>query len=226
MANRRFTSQFNYSFERMPVSLMGSFAQTDVGAFATLVSSGVTYTADVMGSAGNSITIALVTGGTAGAEVVTVSGLHISVSMEPGVSTQTQIKTALDNSVPAAALIHVSVASGGTAVPALAQTSLASGDDSDFNDTALSMTLTQVDTGIYQLQLQDKYPVLLSIQLELQRSSGIANLMPQVISEDVDDSRIILIRMISISGQALANMANGDVLYVRCDLRNSGVSGS
>ncbi len=210
----------------MPVSLMGSFAQTDLGAFAALVASGVTYTADVMGSAGNDITIALIAGGTAGAEVVTVSGTHISVSMDDGVSTQGQIKTALDASAPAAALIHVSVASSGTAVPALAATHLANGDDTDFDDTALSMSMTQVDTGIYRIELQDTYPNLLSIQLELQRESGPADLMPQVISEDVANSRFIFIRMISISAQSPANMANDDVLYVRCDLRNSGVSGS
>lgn len=127
MANRRFTSQFNYSFERMPVSLMGAFTITGVG-------------------------------------------------------TNT--------------------------------------------DTALGMSMSRLGVGLYRITLQDKYPNLLSCQLELQRSSGIANAELQMVSEDVANTKVINIRVISISGQALVDPATNDVIYVRVDLRNSQVSGS
>jgi len=56
----------------------------------------------------NDIRFKLVAGGTAGSEAVTVSTNDISVEIEDGVSTWTQIKDALDNDVDAAALIDIS----------------------------------------------------------------------------------------------------------------------
>jgi hypothetical protein len=219
MANRRFTSQFNYSFERMPVSLMGSIEQTDLGAFATLVNNGITWTAVTMGAAGNSITVALVAGGTAGAEVVTVTGNAISVQVESGVSTRTQVLTAVQASAAASALVGISVASGGTAATLLAATHLASGDDTDFDVVGLSsLTISQIGTGVYQIDLQDPYAALLAAQIMLQRASAV-DLMAQIQSVDVVDDQQIIFRM-----QAAAtptNMANSDILYIRLDLRNS-----
>lgn len=220
MANRRFTSQFNYSMERMPVSMMGRFEQTDLGAFAALVANGITYTADRMGSAGNSITIALVAGGTAGSEVVTVSDTAISVSIQSGVSTRTQVKTALDNSVAAAALISVSVSSGATAATLQSATPLAGGDDSDFDSNAVGFSLVQSGTGLYEIVLPNTYANLLSCQMEVE-SSSIADKEMQVVSEDVAVSKIIAVRGISISAQALSNLSNGQAIYIRLDLRNS-----
>ncbi len=76
---------------------------------ASLIVQDLTYLADAIGESGNLISIAYLDTGTAGAEVVTVVGNAISVSMEDGVSTATQIKTAIDASVAASALISVSV---------------------------------------------------------------------------------------------------------------------
>lgn len=65
-------------------------------------------TSDVADTDSNSIRFKLTGGATAGAEVVTVVGNDVSVQIANGVSTWLQIKTAIDNSVPAAALIDTS----------------------------------------------------------------------------------------------------------------------
>jgi hypothetical protein len=71
------------------------------------------YLAVTAGAAGNSITVAYIGGGTAGAEVVTVVGTAITVQIQNGVSTANQVRTAVTASVPASALVTVTVLSGG-----------------------------------------------------------------------------------------------------------------
>jgi hypothetical protein len=100
----------------LPASLTNTAAATFSGNVATLAFTvpshsaaaltlqGITYTAVDKGDAGNSITIAYTSGGTAGAEVVTVSGAAISIQIESGVSTRTQVRTAFNLSAEAAAL--------------------------------------------------------------------------------------------------------------------------
>lgn len=220
MANlRRYTNQFMNSFERQPVMLMGSASQTgSVGAFATLVSNGITYTADRMGSAGNSITIEIVGGGTAGSEVVTVlNSLHIKVVIESTVSTRNQVKAALDGNAAAAALISVSVASGATAASLLAQTNLATGADTPISMEAQAFTVSQIGTGIYELVAQTPFSNLLSMSIMLQRTAAV-DLMAQIQSVSAS-SRTIVFRM-----QAAAtptNMASGDTLYINMVMRPS-----
>jgi hypothetical protein len=63
---------------------------------ATCVVQGVTNTAAATGTAANGKTFTLTTGATAGSEVVTVSSGNVSVQIEDGVSTVTQIRTALN----------------------------------------------------------------------------------------------------------------------------------
>jgi hypothetical protein len=221
LANRRFTSQFAYSFEKQIVSLLGAFTQGSVGAFAALVNNGITWTAVTMGTAGNSITVALVAGGTAGAEVVTVSGNAISVSIESGVSTRTQVLTAVQASAAASALVGISVSSGGTAATPLAATALASGANTAFtdNEASGSITLTQIGTGIYQLALADPYAAMIGCSIMLQRASAAVDLIAQLKSSDVTSAKTIVFRM--LTGATPTNMASGDVLMIRCDLRNS-----
>lgn len=67
------------------------------------------YTAVTAGSAGNAITIEYTTGGTAGAEGVSVISSAITVQIEDLVSTATQIKAAIDATPAAAALVSVSI---------------------------------------------------------------------------------------------------------------------
>lgn len=105
---------------------------TDEGEFAELVSAeDLTFTAKEKGEAGNAITIALVDGGTAGDEEVTVDGTDIVVSMDSTVSTATQIKAALDASEEAMALIGVTISgTAGDAQTAFAEDALEGGLDS------------------------------------------------------------------------------------------------
>lgn len=172
-----------------------------------------------MGAAGNNITIALVAGGTAGAEVVTVSGSAISVQIESGVSTRTQVKTALDASAAALALINTSVTSGGTAATLSAAAHLATGDDSDFTVVGqYGFTLTQIGTGLFQIALADSYPALLNCSIMIQRATAV-DLVAQMASSDPVTAKLITFRV--NAGATPTNLANGDVLYIRLELRNS-----
>lgn len=222
MANRFYRSSNLFSFEKDPVMLVGSFAITDLGAAATLLDNGITYTAQEFGAAGNSITVALVAGGTAGAEVVTVTGTAISVAIQSGVSTRTQVKTAIDGSAAAAALVSVSVTSGGTAATLLAATALASGDDMDVTATMKGASLSQVGTGIMRLTLQDKYVSLLHCGIMLGRSSAGVDLVPQIKTELVSTSKTIDFRL--LAGSTATDPAVGDVIYMKVILRNSSLS--
>ena len=88
----------------------------------------ITYTADTAGAAGNSITITYTAGATAGAEVVSVVGTAISVQIESGVSTATQVQTAVNASIPAAALVNLVISgTAGNAQVAAATQALAGG---------------------------------------------------------------------------------------------------
>lgn len=114
--------------------ISSDFTDADVEATkASLVKAQLTFQAVQAGDTGNDITIAFITGGTAGAEVVTVVGKAISVSMATGVSTATQLKTALDAKAEAAALITTTIAGGGgaTAQAAFALANLVGGDGLD-----------------------------------------------------------------------------------------------
>lgn len=98
---------------------------TDVDA--TLIVQDLTYTSAVFGAAGNSTTIRYVGGG---ALSVAVVGTAITVTLNTGVSTATAVKTAVDASVAAAALVTVVVTgTGGTVQVAAAATPLAGGLD-------------------------------------------------------------------------------------------------
>lgn len=87
------------------------------------VKGGVTITAVAgLGAGGNSITLTYTTGGTAGAEVVSVVGNDISVQIQSTVSTITQVRTAI-NAFPAAAALVTATGTSGTAVAAATVTS-------------------------------------------------------------------------------------------------------
>ena len=82
---------------------------------ASVVVLDLTFTAVAdLGQDGNSITVALTSGGTAGAEVVTVSGTAISIKIESGVSTATQVKAAFDASAAATALASCAISGTGS----------------------------------------------------------------------------------------------------------------
>lgn len=84
------------------------------GAPATATIEGLTVTSLTNDATQNGATLTLTTGATAGAEVVTMSGNNISVQIQNGVSTVTQVRTAL-NIAPAFTALYV--ASGTSATP-------------------------------------------------------------------------------------------------------------
>ncbi len=219
MANlRRYTNQFMNSFERQPLMLMGSAEQTgSVGAFSVLVDNGITYTANRMGVAGDDISVALVAGGTAGAEVVTVIGNAISVQIESGVSTQAQVQSAINGSPAAAALISVAVAAGATPAVLLAATHLASGADTPISMDAQAMVVAQIDTGTYEISINTPMADLLSASIMLQRLAPV-DLISQIESVDAS-SRKIVFRM--QAGATPTNLAADDILYIQLVVRPS-----
>lgn len=84
---------------------------TDVDA--TRVIQDLTYTSAVFGAAGNSTTIAYIGGAALSVGVV---GTAITVTLNTGVSTATQVKTAIDGSAAAAALVTVAITGTGSNV--------------------------------------------------------------------------------------------------------------
>lgn len=74
-------------------------------AGSTLVLQDITYTSVLVGLSGNLPSIQYTSGGTAGSEVVTVTGNAVSVKIASGVSTATQVLAAINASAAAAALV-------------------------------------------------------------------------------------------------------------------------
>lgn len=87
-----------------------------VGVNGSITIQDLYYVAASVYADGNLISIAYTNTGTAGAEVVTVVGNAISVAIQSGVSTATQILTAIQASAAATALVSVDVS--GTAATA------------------------------------------------------------------------------------------------------------
>ncbi len=103
------------------------------GVKASVTIQDLTFEADVVGSNGDSITIEYTAGGTAGSEVVTVLGSAISVQIDSGVSTATQVKAAIDGNVQSALLVNTTI-SGTASDPqvTVAATNLAGGEDAGY----------------------------------------------------------------------------------------------
>jgi hypothetical protein len=85
-------------------------AITGTEQLASLIIQDLTYTAKITsGKNGNLISIVYIGGATAGAEVVTVVGNAITVQIETNISTATEVKTAVDANLAAAALVTVAI---------------------------------------------------------------------------------------------------------------------
>lgn len=218
MANRLF-NQFLFSFTKMLTSIHGQISVVQA-VKATVTAQGMTYTADNFGAAGNAITVTLTTGGTAGAEVVTVSGTAISVKIQSGVTTQTQLKTALDASVAAAALINVSVASGGTAVAAAAAVTLTGGVDGVASTTIRGASVARTGVGEYTVTLADKYHALMCCNLNIEAATAV-DLVPQIKSTDVSGAKTIVFR--TLAGATATEVAAPLKVHFNAFLRNSSV---
>lgn len=117
MASNRTFQQFLFNETPMLTLIQGKLSLTDE-AKAARTTQGVTLTADEFGSAGNDISIAFTGGGTAGAEVVTVTDSAISVQVETRakatLTTQGLVLTAVDYG-PDGNDITIEFVGGGTA---------------------------------------------------------------------------------------------------------------
>lgn len=88
---------------------------------ASKVTQGLTLTAVAnLGAGGNAITIAFTGGAVAGSEVVTVTGNAISVQISTGVSTVTQVRTAMQAASACTALVTTTGTSASTVATASA----------------------------------------------------------------------------------------------------------
>lgn len=138
------------------------------------------------------------------------------------ITTATQLKNAINADMSASALIVVAGA-GASALTTLAPTHLAGGNATVFTNNLRIpyMSLAQVDTGDYELTLQDKFPALLSANISLVSSASV-DLQPQLSSIDVNGSKVISFRMIAVgSGSPVeTSMADGDQLLIDLCLRN------
>jgi hypothetical protein len=109
--------------------ISSDFAQADIVASqATLTLEEVLFTAVTAGWDGNDLSVEFTGGATAGAEVVTVADGKITVQIEDGVSTATQVVNAVNGDDDASALVTASTSSGATAQDVAAEDDLTGGD--------------------------------------------------------------------------------------------------
>ena len=128
-------------------SVISTNTMTGLIATAALVFQDLTYTAVAAGVSGNLISIDYNGGGTAGAEVVSVVGNAIAVVMQDGVSTATQIRTAINAFGAATALIVCSVSGAGAHAQAAAPlTYLAGGLDTSLLRKGMRIIRTSIPT--------------------------------------------------------------------------------
>lgn len=229
MANRNFSSQFSFSFEKQVVKLMGTFTQVgSAGGRASLVEAGLTFTAVPWGAAGNDISVEFLDPAANNATLsVAVVGNAITVSLATDgtgaiTSTYNDIAAAVTGDVSASALVTVTGSNSNVAI-ALAQTNLSAGADTVFTNNLpiATMTLTQTDDGVFTLELADKFYALISASVTLMTASA-ADLQPQLASEAVSTTKIIDLRTIAMGSGSpvLTNMSAGDKLLIDLSLRN------
>lgn len=221
MANRLYPSQFLYSFTRMPVAIMGGISIVQQ-VKAVKVTQGLTLTAVAFGTSGNSITIAFTPGATAGAEVVTVVGNAISVQIETGVSSVTQVRTALQAAAPATALVVTTGTNASTVVTASALPLLGGVDGVVAGQTIPGVaSMSQTGVGEFTITLTDVYNALVFPGFSILKAAA-QDLVPQVKSQTVASTKIIVVNL--LTGATPTDPTAAMTLYMKVLLRNSSVS--
>jgi hypothetical protein len=137
-------------------------ALTGLLTAASLAVQQLTYTADTSGNSGNDISITYTTGGTAGAEVVTVVGNAISVQIQSGVSTRDQIKTKVDASVAASALISVATTGANVAQTSATIQYLTGGFDTSMLNIGMRIIRTGVPTDTRVLSITSTSAIVMT----------------------------------------------------------------
>lgn len=127
-----------YSYSAVNTTTKKISLQTSPRKYAKAVIQDLTYTAVTAGTGEELINITYVGGGTAGAEVVTVSGKAISVKIQSAVSTATQIQTAINASAAALLLISVAVTGTGGTAQTIQSAYYLIGGENDFKGCTIS----------------------------------------------------------------------------------------
>lgn len=170
--------------------------QAPVQAFVTL--KGVTITDKLYGTNRNGVvTLAYTVGGTAGAEVVTVTGNAISVQIESGVSTITQVRAAINASVAAAALVVATGTSATVVTGASAATPTAGAVEavSASNIGGVASVIQDPSlAGTYIINLSKIHKALGFCQMLLQAATAV-DLVPQLKSNDVLSAKQVIFRL-------------------------------
>jgi hypothetical protein len=125
---------------------------------------GVYYECVKEGTATGAVTVAYTGGGTAGSEVVTVTGNAISVQIESGVSTPTQVANAVNDSATARLVVYAE-ARATAAVTTVGATALAGQVDMSTTIIEGMEEYIVVDAAIKVLQKLDKDPAALMASL-------------------------------------------------------------
>lgn len=217
MANKYF-QQFVWSLTHRLTVIQGYISMVQQ-VKASRVTQGITLTADAYGAAGNSITIAFTGGGTAGAEVVTVVGTAISVQIQSGVSTVTQVRTAINASTPAAALVDATGTSGSTVTTAAAL-ALTGGVSGVASTSITGATAVQTGVGEVTITLDSTYNALVAAHASVMKAVA-QDLVPQFVSEDVDGAKTVVVRL--LTGATPTDPTAAMKLDVSLFLRNSSV---
>lgn len=218
MANRRYF-QFLYSKTPMLTVIQGAISIVQE-VKASLTTQGVTLTAVAFGTSGNSISIAFTPGAVAGAEVVTVTGNAISVQIDTGVSTVTDVRTAINADVSAAALV-LATGTAITTVSTAAALFLSGGIDGVSSENLNGASVAQSGVGEYTITLADSYNALVSAGFQVVAATPV-DLIPQIKSQTIGSTNIIVVRLLSGATPTDPSAA----LTLECDifLRNSSVS--
>lgn len=219
MANRRFYEFIN-SYTPMLTLIHGSISlQAEVKAVK--VTQGLTLTAVAFGSAGNSITIAFTPGATAGAEVVTVTGNAISVQIETGVSTVTQVRTAMQAAAACTALVTTTGTSG-SAVSTASALPLLTGADGVVSTSMVGVSsASQTGVGEITLTLERTYYALRNTDLQLMAATS-QDLIPQIKSQTVASTKLVVINLLTGATPTDPNAAQ--TLYVGLWMTQSSLS--
>lgn len=218
MATRMFSQNFQ-TLVRGYTHLAGKI-ELVVAVKAVKVTQGLTLTAVAFGTSGNDITIAFTPGATAGAEVVTADGNAISVQIETGVSTVTQVRTALQAAGAATALV-VTTGTAGTAVVTAAAVSLAGGIEGVSSSTVNGASVARTGVGEYTVTLSDSYNALESCNLTLKAATAV-DLVPQIKSDDVSSAKTIVFRL--LAGATATELAAVATVNFSAVLRNSSLT--
>lgn len=218
--NKYTRSQFLYSTYGKPVMIAGGISLVQP-VKATLVNQGVTLTAVAFGTSGNNITYALTAGGTAGAEVVTVVGNAISVQIQSGVSSITQVRTAINASVAAAALVVATGTSASAVTAPVAATHLAGGIDTVVSNNLGSLVRSVARTGVgeYTITFSDTYNSLQSIGLQLMAATPV-DLVPQATGLVTGNGGVVFSLL---AGATPTELAAPATLYVNVILNASSI---